>query len=75
MMFLVQFNSLEEAAIAAKAVEAYRNGVPCLPHVETEQAEDGPAKRLWEALSYPDNDGIKTCILKTLLAAEPIRPL
>lgn len=71
MNVLVQCNSLEEAAVAVRAVEAYRAGLSFLPQLDVEQAGDGLAKRLRDALSYPDNDGIKTCILEALLAAEP----
>lgn len=67
----VQFNSLEEADVAIKAAKAFRDGVAFLPEGEggEQSADSGLVKRLKEALSYPDNDGIKSSILETLLEA------
>ncbi|MGI0525741.1 hypothetical protein [Rhizobium giardinii] len=68
----VQFNNLAEADVAIKAVKAMRDGIPYLMRDEEgarNTADAGLTKRLVEALSYPDNDGIKSSLIETLFAA------
>ncbi|NNH57671.1 MULTISPECIES: hypothetical protein [Rhizobium] len=68
----VQFNNLEEADVAIKAVKAMRDGTPSLvKEKEGEQitAEAGLTEKLVKALSYPDKDGIKSSIIETLFGA------
>ncbi|GEC31698.1 hypothetical protein N181_01780 [Sinorhizobium fredii USDA 205] len=67
----VFLNSIDEADVARKAVEAYRAGLPFSLNgdIQGQSVATGLVKRLVEALSYPDNDGVKTAVLKVLFEA------